>query len=451
MAAVSKSSRSPILVLLQAHSELSTESPSSRLPVRMCPFPSRASDSALITSRSKLKLRAAWEWLGRPSTDFAVLVSVFLVANAILCSTSFASPAMNHVASRYGWYFSPTLTMDLAEFVYYQESRLTRNHFRRIGAVNMTLCVFFGMKNTPLSFLSRVSHAEINILHRIVGYLACLLILGHAVLYTIHFGRKGDWHRFIEQADLAGIGAGIAMLVLLVMGLVRHRCYESFYFSHIASFAVTVFLVILHRPSWVKKLPYLMLFTLFIWLVDRTIRAATLTRNLLNNQATCYPLPGGGVRLLLNKSSAHVVPGSHCYLWIPRVRLYQMHPFTVVSNGPSGLELVIKAKSGYTKGLHDYATTHPGRPMHASIDGPYGSVPDTAKYDKLVLIAGGSGAAYTVGLLNRVMHSSGRMASQSIDFIWAVRSKGVFLAASRYQSWRGIVTDRGDRTSELVR
>lgn len=292
--------------------------------------------------------------------------------------------------------------------------------------MNMALCVFLSMKNTPMGPVFRVSHNELNILHRIVGYAACFLIFAHAVLYTIHFGRKGDWHRFIEQADLAGAGAGIAMLILLVGGLLRCRSYELFYVSHVVGFAATIFLVIVHRPNWAKKLPVLMLFTFSLWVIDRIIRGATLAWNLPNNEATCYPLPGGGTRLLLKKPSTgrKVISGAHCYLWIPRIRLFQTHPFTIVSNGSAGLELVIKSNAGFTQKLGDFARSFPGRAINASVDGPYGALPDTNKYDKLVLIAGGSGAAFTFGLMHRILHGSGKLASQSIDFIWAVKSKG---------------------------
>ncbi|GKT76921.1 ferric reductase transmembrane component 5 [Colletotrichum tofieldiae] len=295
----------------------------------------------------------------------------------------------------------------------------------------MALCVFFGLKNTPLTLAVAASHAQLNILHRIVGYTAVFLVLLHAIFYTIHFGRQGRWATLIEEENLDGIGAGVAMLVLL-MGILRHRGYEIFYISHIAGFMAAVVLTSLHRPIWAKKLPVAMLFIAGLWVSDRIIRATRMACNLINNEATFCPLPGGGTRLLLKKPGAEVAPpGSHCFLWIPRVHLYENHPFTIVGNGPSGLELVMKSRQGFTKGVGNFATRYPRRTAWASVDGPYGSCPNTDNYDKLILIAGGSGASFTFGLMNRILSQSERPIRQSFDFVWAVkRTAQVILCAS---------------------
>lgn len=290
----------------------------------------------------------------------------------------------------------------------------------------MALCVFFGLKNTPLETLAHTSHTQLNIFHRIVGYSTVLLVSLHAVFYTIHFGRKGRWEALVEEGNIEGIGAGVAMLVLL-MAVFRHRNYELFYISHVMGFVVAVTLVALHRPDWTKKLPVVMLFTVLIWVLDRSIRAVRMCRNLVNNVATFRPLSDGGTRVLLKKPCARsALPGAQCFLWIPRIALYESHPFTIVSNSPSGLELVIKSQQGFTKAIHDFATRHPGRTVWASIDGPYGSLPRTEDYDRLFFIAGGSGAAFTFGLMNRIISEYQTYRTQSIEFVWAVRRIGRF-------------------------
>lgn len=290
----------------------------------------------------------------------------------------------------------------------------------------MALCVFFGMKNTPLALVSSLSHASLNVLHRVVGYVAVLLIVLHAILYTIFLSRQGRLAKLLESSDLSGIGAGITMIVLLLTGLYRYRHYEMFYIGHIAGFVMTIILAVLHRPLWAKKLPIVMLFTAGLWAIDRTLRTSRLSWNVVNNHALCYPLPGGGIRLLLKKPSVEgATPGSHCYLWIPRVRFFQLHPFTIVSNGPLGLELVIKSQQGFTEALGEFAMKQPGRAIWASLDGPYGALPDTTGYDKLVFISGGSGAAFTFGLMNRILHRTGGLISQPIDFVWAVKHTGM--------------------------
>ncbi|ETS83875.1 hypothetical protein PFICI_05751 [Pestalotiopsis fici W106-1] len=285
----------------------------------------------------------------------------------------------------------------------------------------MALCVFFGFKNTPLAAFVHTSHTQLNIFHRIVGYATIFLVFLHAIFYTIHFGRQGRWETLLEEGNLQGIGAGIAFLILL-MAIFRHQGYEIFYVSHIVGFIASVVLVTFHRPKWSGKLPVVMIFIALIWTLDRAIRTARMYSNLVNNSATFYPLPDGGTRVILKKPGAQIgLPGSHCFLWIPRIHLFGNHPFTIVSNGPSGLELVMKSHEGFTKAVNTFATLYPGRCTWASIDGPYGTLADTRDYDKLIMIAGGSGAAFTFGLLNRIIDQSKMAKVQSIEFIWTIR------------------------------
>lgn len=297
--------------------------------------------------------------------------------------------------------------------------------FLRLGAANMALCVFLSMKNTPLSFLAATSHAELNVLHRIVGYAAGILVLLHAVLYTIHFGIQDRWETLIEPGNIEGIGSGVAMIVLL-LGTFRSRNYSLFYLSHIIGFVAALVLTGLHRPDWAKKLPVVVLCIASIWAADRSIRAARSSYNAINNQVTLYPLPDGGTRLLVKKpSNGSVLPGTHCYIWIPRLRLFHAHPFTVVSSSPYGLEFVAKSYKRFTKDLSGLATNHPGICIsRVFLDGPYGSMPDNSGYDKVVLIAGGSGGAFTFGLINRILNHSSRISLQAIDFVWAVKRTG---------------------------
>ncbi|CAG9975837.1 unnamed protein product, partial [Clonostachys byssicola] len=286
----------------------------------------------------------------------------------------------------------------------------------------MALCIFLGMKNTPLGILANTSHTHINRLHRIVGYTTVFLVAIHAAFYTVHFARNNKLKSLLKVEDFAGIGAGICMLILL-MGFFRNRHYEVFYASHLIGFVFTLLLTGLHRPDWAKKLPVVMSFIGCLWAIDRLIRASRFTYNLINNQVTMYPLPGGATRVLLRKPSLQFAsPGSHCFLWIPQISIYQNHPFTIVNNDHNGLELVMKRCDGFTKRVYDLALQNPGRVARVSIDGPYGSLPDTTIYDKLIMVAGGSGGAFTFGLMNYYFNCPKRTLVRPIDFIWAVKS-----------------------------
>ncbi|KAF5577147.1 ferric-chelate reductase [Fusarium pseudoanthophilum] len=341
-----------------------------------------------------LQRRLPASCFGRPSLGFIVMISIYLIGNVAFCSNMLAMPQLlNHWASRFGW----------------------------MCVGNMALCVFFGLKNTPLGLLASVSHSQLNILHRVVGYTTVFLLALHALVYTVHFGRQGRLIQLLKKEDIEGMGAGIAMLVLL-MGVFRHKHYELFYASHVIGFMAVVLLTALHRPNWAKKIPTVMLIIFSMWTVDRLIRLSKLLYNLVNNSATLYPLPYKGTRIVLRKPGMEdALPGSHCFLWIPRVRLLEAHPFTIVSNDSSGLELVMKSHKGFTEAVGSFARVNPRATPSTSIDGPYGSLPDVGNYDKLILIAGGSGAAFTFGVMNRIMMQREKLAIQSIEFVWAVK------------------------------
>lgn len=111
---------------------------------------------------------------------------------------------------------------------------------------------------------------------------------------------------------------------------------------------------------------------------------------------------------------------------MPKIRHFETHPFTIVSTSPN-LELVISAYDGFTSDLHDYAVKNPGAALHASIDGPYGALPDFSKSaDKLVLIAGGSGASFTFGVALDTIKRLAVESTMKIDFIWTVREEGKY-------------------------
>ena len=85
---------------------------------------------------------------------------------------------------------------------------------------------------------------------------------------------------------------------------------------------------------------------------------------------------------------------------------------------------VINTYSGFTKDLHAFSNAKPGAILKASLEGPYGTNPDPISYDKVVLVAGGSGATFTFGLAADMLRRMNEDTKQTIDFIWAVRRHG---------------------------
>lgn len=87
-------------------------------------------------------------------------------------------------------------------------------------------------------------------------------------------------------------------------------------------------------------------------------------------------------------------------------------------------EMVVAAYDGFTRDLHRHAVKAPGKVLMASVDGPYGTVPDFTLYDKILFIAGGSGASFTCGAAVDIIRKLGDQATTSIEFVWVMKEEG---------------------------
>jgi predicted ferric reductase len=290
-------------------------------------------------------------------------------------------------------------------------------------AGTLALVVFLSLKNTPLAYLTAYSYERLNNLHQIAGCTMFLFMCLHAITYTAYFGRMGKLSIVTQPAQRAAIVAGFAFLGSFVAAMfIRRIYYELFYAMHIIFFIIGIVCVCFHQPDFGLGIVSIMIFAAAIWLLDRAFRASRVVYNSINNDATVYPLPNGGTRVVLKKTPPRAVPGKHCFLWIPKIRLAEMHPFTIVGTQP--MEFCINSYDGFTAALHRYAVKNPGGNLKASVDGPYGTFPDPMEYDKIVLIAGGSGASFTFGMAENLLERMNEESRKKIVFIWAVKSTG---------------------------
>nr|RBQ93880.1 hypothetical protein FVER53263_01564 [Fusarium verticillioides] len=157
-----------------------------------------------------------------------------------------------------------------------------------------------------------------------------------------------------------------------------------------------------------------------LWILDRLVRATSLLYHGINNTATLHPLPGGATRVILQKSPLGAKSGQHAYLWIPGVRYFETHPFTIVSTQPT--EFVVDAHDGFTRDLHEYALKNPGVTLKASVHGPYGYIPNPEAYDKILIFAGGSGGTFGFGMALQFLRGLDTAAHRNITIVWAMRN-----------------------------
>ncbi|KAL7274727.1 hypothetical protein RUND412_002371 [Rhizina undulata] len=288
-----------------------------------------------------------------------------------------------------------------------------------MAIMNTALAFLLAMKNTPLAFLTGYSHERLNVLHRWVGrtiwFYACIHVYTWAVTLTQYHAVE----EFSERPQIFGFIAFSAFNVILITSLqvVRRRFYEFFYVVHVSMFIIAVIFLGLHKPH---KFAPVMIAVGSFWIVDRTIRTARGLYYSRHNAATLIPLPGLATKVIFDRK-INCQPGSHAFISIPAIRKFQTHPFTISSI--SGNEFVIRAQKGFTLDLHKYALKHPGEAVNAYIDGPYGAVPDFKRMNKVVLIAGGSGGAFSFPVALEISRNAGRCAVTAVEFVWVIKDE----------------------------
>lgn len=300
----------------------------------------------------------------------------------------------------------------------YEVIKLT---FFRLAIANMVIVVILSLKNTPLAFLTSWSYERLNPLHQIAGYATLIHVILHTACYCSYFVGAGRSSRLLYPEEIYGMVAGLSFLALGVSGaVVRRWWYELFYYLHITFWMLGIIMVGLHQPEMTKNIIFATCACGGIWLLDRLLRLARLAAYSVSNEVTVHPLPNSATRIVLKKPPLRASSGKHCFLWIPKIRVSETHPFTIASSTP--VELVIASYDGFTRDLHRYALKNPGTTLKASVDGAYGTFPNPQHSDKTLLVAGGSGASFAFGAaLGALEAGTCEKPRPEMVFVWMVK------------------------------
>lgn len=310
-----------------------------------------------------------------------------------------------------------------------------------VFVTNLPLLYLFAAKNQPIKFLTGYSYESLNIFHRRLGEVMCVLALLHSA------GMLGVWYTVLQPAGitlirfllikmiLLGIGAFVAYEVLYFtsLGSFRQRWYELFLGVHVVLQVAALVLVWFHhrRSRWYVGV------ALAIFLIDRlvyrmsvkltTVRASLELQEDKRTVVLRAPVPTQEkhkwVKAVLG---AGITTGwkatEHAFLTVPslaRKHIIQAHPFTIASKAPTAdereanLELIIRAQDGFSGDLVRYAKGHDT--VAIRLDGPYGSqtaVELLQDSEHAIIVAGGSGIAVAWPLVWSVI---GRAAMQDLE------------------------------------
>ena len=334
---------------------------------------------------------------------------------------------------------------------------------------NLPLLYLFAAKNQPMKLLTGYSYESLNILHRRLGEITCLLALLHSagmigVWYTLLRPTGFTLARFLlSKVILLGIGAFVAYetLYFTSLGSFRQRWYELFLGLHVVLQLIALVLLWFHH----KGSRVYVAIALAIFLADRliyrmTIKTSTFRANLSipEDKETVklhVTIPRSHHHQTLHQTLGSNIthgwkPTHHIFLTIPslsRKHIIQAHPFTIASRAPSPdaeiaeLDLVIRAQDGFSGDLLRYAKGHDT--VAVRIDGPYGSqsaVELLRDSDLSIIVAGGSGIAVAWPLIwslideKRIRDPENPLSAGSakrILLIWVIQS-------STHKTWLDI-------------
>lgn len=214
--------------------------------------------------------------------------------------------------------------------------------------------------------------------------------------------------------------ASLTLSILFSISIIRIKFYEIFYKLHVFLYLMIIINISMHKPVLsVRVVPIVSTLGTF-WCIDRLIRTVRMLYNSWGNTASLVPLPEGSTKVIF-KRQVTCNPGSHAFVWIPAIRAFEAHPFTISS--AMNTEFVVRKQKGFTADLYEYALQHPNTQLKAFFDGPYGAVPNFRTFEKVVLLAGGSGASFTFPVAMDFIKKTKTMRTRAIEFIWAVKDE----------------------------
>ncbi|CAE6454091.1 unnamed protein product [Rhizoctonia solani] len=325
------------------------------------------------------------------------------------------------------------------------KSNANRAGFMALSLLTPTF--LFASKNSPAALLLGKGYEKLNWVHRWSGRLLFLMATIHGSLWINNRIRNGQDNLLRtglkEREGQAAYGL-LCMIVLLSLRPVRVYAYQFFYAFHVLGYVAFFIMICYHTPyaePWIYPPIAFWGLDLLLRLVRFRIKDAYATA--VDQQMTIVRIPdiqGGWLA------------GQHVRLRVFfNGRPFESHPLTILNADPAtttlpastGITLGVRAVGDWSRALNRLATDQgaDGR-LTVMVDGPYGGLTfDLGDFESVLLVAGGSGATFTVGALDDIV---GRVVrhrrakgekTRVIKFVWFVRSYGTSLIGADKPFW----------------
>ncbi|CAK9685113.1 unnamed protein product [Candida parapsilosis] len=315
----------------------------------------------------------------------------------------------------------------------------------RAGMMSTALVPFIYVlagKSNAITLLTGISYEKLNVFHQYVGVASFIL----GVIHTIPFiyqelqeaGASSLHHTFVTDLYyISGIPTLILMglLCTLSKAWVRKYFYELFLHLHwmmgIAFFGCLIWHIQFALGAqnymwgalafWASQLIYRILVKTCFKPTSMFLRSRTAHLTKLDDDT--YEIH------IDNVKGYKWTPGQHCFLRFKGWRILDSHPFSISTTTYSGegMKFIVVPKKGLTRAHFKELDHQIELNKQVYIDGPYGGTfRDVTKFDKIVLVASGSGVTATIPFLSYVaqLHQQKSPLADNlkcVNFIWVVR------------------------------
>lgn len=280
-------------------------------------------------------------------------------------------------------------------------------------------------KYSLISFFSGIGYEKLNWIHQFVSVLSLALALVHTIPFIYQNLAEGGASNLALAFKDEAYWSGIVPLIFFVLlctcfkKQIRKAMYEvSFHFHWIIGCGFFASLTY-HVYDQLDMQDY-MWATLAVWMAQWLCRvmtsglARTRPATLAKISENLFEITIDNVKGLKWKA------GQHCFLRFPSLGVMDNHPFSIASIvEDEQLKFIIVPRGGMTKKLYSLLEK-PEIKIKVFVDGPYGGTSrDFSKFDRVVLLATGSGISSTLPYLKHI--ATDKLSVQKVELFWIVR------------------------------
>lgn len=309
--------------------------------------------------------------------------------------------------------------------------------------------------NSVFGFLTGIPFERMLFYHILAGMLSVVLGAFHLYVAFVHpdsdsgdgiFGLGGSRDRELESSDsqfaINGLNpdfmkfsfdgdtntSGTVLLLLLIgiflTSMPRRFFFQLFYYLHVCLAIVVVVFSAKHEVG-------LVVVVAGWWVVDIFTRLIIMAGCRYPKKANMRNLPADVIELSFPKpSSFDYNAGQYIFIIIPKLSLFEAHPFSISSSPHMDMVTVhIRVLGNWTRSLRKIVDSHDE--IDILMEGPYGSIAVDifeGRYKMALLVSGGIGITPMQSICNTLIYQHNVLNKlwKKVWFVWTVREYEVF-------------------------